>query len=69
MYVCTLCTCIIIRLQEGAAPLADEASTVPRVSAKEIKEKIGIKSIFIVDTRSVCYNYKYLISNFNSLCS
>jgi len=49
-------------LQEGAAPLADEASTVPRVSAEEIKEKIGVKSAFIVDTRSVCYIYKYIFT-------
>ena len=44
-----------IIMQEGAAPLADEAALVPRVSPEEIKEKVAIKSVFIVDTRSVSY--------------
>ena len=48
MYVC---------LQEGAPSLADEAATVPRVSPEEIKEKIAIKFVFIVDTRSVSYHF------------
>ena len=42
-------------MQEGAAPLADEAALVPRVSPEEIKEKVAIKSVFVVDTRSVSY--------------
>ena len=45
-------------LQEGAAPLADETATVPRVSPEEIKGKIAIKSVFIVDSRGVSCNFK-----------
>lgn len=52
-------------MQEGADTLAEEAAKVPRVSPEELKEKLAIKSVYIVDTRSV--SYLLLECNYNCL--